>query len=84
LVDYTIITDIYPAGEPPLEGINGRLLYDKIKEQTPYKQVIFLPKEEIVKHILETIKPHNLVVTLGAGDIVKICDELVEELRRKS
>lgn len=84
LVDYVIITDIYPAGEEPQEGISGRLIYDKIKEHSPNKQVVFLPKEKIATYILETIRSQDLVVTLGAGDIVKTCDELVEELKRKS
>ena len=83
-VDYLIITDIYPAGEEPQEGISGRLIYDKIKEHSPNKQVIFLPKEKIATYILENIKSQDLVVTLGAGDIVKTCDELVEELKRKN
>ena len=82
LADYVIITDIYPASEPSLEGVSGRLVYDKIKEYTPDKQIFFLPKEEIVAHILECIRPDDLVVTLGAGDIVKICDELVERIKR--
>jgi UDP-N-acetylmuramate--alanine ligase len=84
LVDYIIITDIYPAGEKPIKGISGRLIFDKIKEHLPRKQLDFLPKEKIVRHILENIKPKDLVVTLGAGDIVKTCDELVEEFKRKS
>jgi len=83
-VDEVIITDIYPASEQPLEGVSARLICEKIKERLPDKQVYFLPKEKIVTHILENIKPHDLVVTLGAGDIVKTCDELVEELKRKS
>jgi UDP-N-acetylmuramate--alanine ligase len=83
-VDYIIITDIYPAGEEPIKGISGRLIFDKIKEHLPHKQLDFLPKEKIVRHILENIKPKDLVVTLGAGDIVKTCDELVEEFKRKS
>jgi UDP-N-acetylmuramate--alanine ligase len=82
LADYVIITDIYPASEPPLEGVSGRLIYDKIKEHTPNKQISFLPKEDIVTHILESIRPDDLVLTLGAGDIVKTCDELVERLKR--
>ena len=81
LADYVIITDIYSANELPLEGVNGRCIYDKIKKYSPKKQINFLPKEEIVAHILEIIKPDDLVITLGAGDIMKICDELVEKLK---
>ena len=82
LADCVIITDIYPASEPPIEGINGRSVFNKIKERTPDKEIIFLPKEGIVTHLLEIIKPDDTVIMLGAGDIVKICDELAEKLKR--
>ncbi len=83
LADYLIITDIYSAGEPPLEGVSSKLIYDKIKERLPDKQVYFMPKEKITSHILKIIKPQDVVVTMGAGDIVRICDELVEKFKRK-
>jgi UDP-N-acetylmuramate--alanine ligase len=79
--DYVVITDIYPASEQPLPGITGSSVYDSIKKQAPNKQINFLPKEKIVEHILKIIKPRDLIVTLGAGDIVKICDALAEELQ---
>ncbi|MFH0913465.1 MAG: UDP-N-acetylmuramate--L-alanine ligase [Candidatus Omnitrophota bacterium] len=84
LADQVIITDIYAAGEDPIEGVNAGIICEKIKERLPDKQVYFLPRKEIAKYILENIRPHDLAVTLGAGDIVKTCDELVEELKRKS
>ena len=84
LADYIIVTDIYPAGEQPLKGVSGRLIYDKIKERLPDRQIYFLPNEEITAHILKIIKPHDLLITLGAGDIVKICDELVEKFKREN
>jgi len=83
LADELVITDIYPASEPPIEGVTGECLADKIKEHHPKKSVYFLPKANIVSHILENIRPGDLVITLGAGDIVKTGDELVEELKRK-
>jgi len=82
LADYVIITDIYPAGELPIEGINGRRIQEKIKERSANKNILFLPKEEILEHILEIMKPGDLIITLGAGDIVKTCDELVGRIKR--
>jgi len=82
--DYVIITDIYAANEATIEGVNARSICDKIKKYFPDKKVEFLPKEEITGRILEIIKPQDLVITLGAGDIVKINDELVEKLKRQS
>jgi len=81
--DQLIITDIYAASEPPIEGVSGELLYKKIKECSPDKDAIYLPKDKIIWHILNTVKPQDLVITLGAGDIVKVCDELAEELKKQ-
>ena len=81
LADYVIVTDIYPAGEPPLEGISGKRVYDKLRDRDLNKKIIFLAKEKILNHILEIINPRDLVITLGAGDIGRICDELVERVK---
>ncbi|MDD2689799.1 MAG: UDP-N-acetylmuramate--L-alanine ligase [Candidatus Omnitrophica bacterium] len=84
LADYLVVTDIYPAGEPPLEGVNGKGLFDKIKQRSPDKEMSFLQKEEIVAHILRIMKPGDLIITLSAGDIVKVSDELAKELKNRN
>jgi len=81
LADYVIVTDIYPASEPPIEGITGRRVFEKIKEYEPDKEAYFLAKEDIVGHILEKIRPGDLVITLGAGDIIKTNEELVARIK---
>jgi UDP-N-acetylmuramate--alanine ligase len=81
--DYVIITDIYAASEPAIEGVSGRRIYEKIKEYAPQKEAAFLHKEELIAHLLKVLKADDLVITLGAGDIVKVCDELVGELKRQ-
>jgi UDP-N-acetylmuramate--alanine ligase len=80
--DYVIITDIYAASETPLEGVTAQGICDKIKEHSPNKKVLFLPKEDIVGRVLEIMKPGDLVITLGAGDITKVSDELAEKIKR--
>jgi len=81
LADYTVVTDIYPASEPPIEGIDARLVSERIKKNNPDKKIVYMPKDEIVGHILGVLSPGDLVITLGAGDIVKICDELAQRLK---
>ncbi|MCX5697803.1 MAG: UDP-N-acetylmuramate--L-alanine ligase [Candidatus Omnitrophica bacterium] len=81
LADYVITTDIYAASEPPIPGIEGRSIYEAIKKHAPAKKLFFLPKQEIVPHIIKNIRSGDIVVTLGAGDIIKSCDELVERLK---
>jgi len=80
LSDYNIITDIYPASEEPIAGIDGRTICDKIKA-AGHQETHFLPKEEIVKHLQRILRPQDLVITLGAGDISKICNDLVNSLK---
>jgi len=79
--DYLIITDIYAASEKPIEGVNAQNLAQIIKKDKARKNIIYLNKENIIQHILEIIKAGDLVVTLGAGDIVKVSDALAEKLK---
>lgn len=81
--DYVIITDIYAASESPIDGVNAMLVLGRIKERFPQKEVVYLPKEEVPQHVLGIIRPGDLVITLGAGDIVKVNDELVERLKKQ-
>lgn len=83
LADYLILTDIYAASEPPLGGITARCIYDKVKENSPSKKVHFLPKEEILRHLLRVLTPGDLAIFLGAGDIAKTSDELVQRFNEK-
>jgi UDP-N-acetylmuramate--alanine ligase len=83
LPDEIIITDIYSANEQPIEGITGELLCGKINEKFPGKNARFLSKEAIIDYALEILRPGDLLITLGAGDIGKICDELVQKLKGK-
>lgn len=80
--DHVIVTDIYSAGEQPLEWITAKSVCNKILEHAPDKLVEFIKKEEIVSHILKKLKKNDLIVILGAGDITKISDELSSELSK--
>ena len=79
--DYLIITDIYAASEQPIAGVNARELLNKIKEFDPKKEVLYLMKENILAHILGMIREGDLVITLGAGDILRVADALAKEFK---
>ena len=78
--DVLILTDIYPAGEDRIEGVEAKALFEGIREYG-HKDVAFVgDKKEIVEHLLRIISPGDLVITLGAGDIWQVSDELVKRL----
>ncbi|MBM3243328.1 MAG: UDP-N-acetylmuramate--L-alanine ligase [Candidatus Omnitrophica bacterium] len=82
--DYLFVTEIYPAGEEPIAGINGSILSQRLKEHYKNKQIYFCPKEEVVRKVVNICRPGDLIMTLGAGDISKISDELAENIRNKT
>ena len=85
VADYIVITDIYAASEPPIAGVDAKSIHDAlIRRFGGKKEVRYLPKQQIAGHLLKIMAPGDLVVTLGAGDIAKVCDELVEELKLRA
>ncbi len=78
--DKLIVTEIYPAGEDKIEGVNGKLLYDKIKE-FGHKDVVFIEDfDEIVEYIRENINENSIVITLGAGNVWQIGEKLLGKM----
>jgi len=78
--DVLILTDIYPAGEDRIEGVETKNLFEGMREYG-HKDVTCIPnKREITDHLLRVIKPGDLVITMGAGDIWQVSEELVNAL----
>jgi UDP-N-acetylmuramate--alanine ligase len=78
--DVLILTDIYPAGEDRIEGVDSKALFEGIREYG-HKDVTYLAdKKEIIEHLLRIVSAGDLVITLGAGDIWQVSEELVNRL----
>lgn len=82
LCDYLVLTDIYAASEKAMSGVTSEGLYEKIKGQAAVPAV-YLKKEDIVRHLQDILEPGDLILTLGAGDITKISDELVVRFKEE-
>lgn len=67
--DVVIVTDIYPAGEAPIEGVSAQSLAEAIGLHG-HRDVTWVEgKENIPEALLERIRPGDVVIGLGAGDI---------------
>jgi len=79
LSDELILTDIYAASEKITEGVGVATLLERCQEILGSK-VIFLKKEDILKHLQDHVHPGDIILFLGAGDIYHLSDELVKIL----
>ena len=78
--DVIVLTDIYAAGEDRIEGVEAKSLFEGIREYG-HKDVVYIAnKKEIADHLLRILKPGDVVITLGAGDIWQVSEELVNLL----
>jgi UDP-N-acetylmuramate--alanine ligase len=79
--DVVVLTDIYAAGEEPLPGITGRTIVDQVRAHG-HGDVHYVEQKSMLPEFLrDIVKEGDLVLTLGAGDIWKAGDRLLDLLR---
>ncbi|WCK53659.1 UDP-N-acetylmuramate--L-alanine ligase [Aneurinibacillus sp. Ricciae_BoGa-3] len=82
--DEVIIVDIYsPANDKQIEGISADKLVELIKQNSNPNARYLSTKEDVLAYLEPNVKPGDLVLTMGAGDIWKVAEKLVEKLREK-
>jgi UDP-N-acetylmuramate--alanine ligase len=79
--DAVLVTEVYGAGEMPQPGVNGKLIVDAICETRPHPDVYYVPQQEAIPGVLKHISERgDLVLTLGAGDISQVGENLLHIL----
>ncbi|MDO4869448.1 MAG: UDP-N-acetylmuramate--L-alanine ligase [Bacillota bacterium] len=77
--DKIVLAEIYPAREKNIHKISSELLMKKIREHDNTKEVYFFREfDDIAKFVYEIAEPGDLVLTMGAGDIYKVGEMLLE------
>ncbi len=80
--DKVVILDIYAAGEQPIQGVSGKSVYEGIKKYG-HKDVLYIgDRDEAAMHLIETLRPGDLLITLGAGDVWKLGEAVLETLKK--
>ncbi|MEK6605292.1 MAG: cyanophycin synthetase, partial [Nitrospirota bacterium] len=78
--DHLFLTDIYAAGEAPIPGVTGERFAEAIRAAGAPPMTYVSRKEQLVETVLPQLKPGDVVVALGAGDIGQIGRALYERL----
>lgn len=74
--DVVVMTDIYSAGEEMISGITSASLYAKIREKLGSK-VHFFPRTHLESGVAGLLKPLDVVLTIGAGDITHAIEPIL-------
>jgi UDP-N-acetylmuramate--alanine ligase len=76
--DHVVIAKIYPAREINTFGITEDMIVNEIKKTNP--NVIYIPEfNDIVTYLEENVKDNDLIITIGAGPVNKVSQELVKK-----
>jgi UDP-N-acetylmuramate-alanine ligase len=81
--DELILADIYSAGEDPIAGITSEFLAAKVGNTTKQNVKCFANFEAIEKYLESRAQKGDLIMTIGAGDVYRIGESLVTELKRR-
>ena len=79
--DLVVVTDVYPAREEPvgdLEGVDGKMVANFASDAAGGRPVYWIPELEGTSQFLsEVAGAGDLVVTMGAGDVNTVAEDLV-------
>ncbi len=79
--DVVIITDIFAAGEEPRPGVTGRIVADAVVANHAELDVTYIAgRDELRRHLAGVLRPGDLCLTLGAGDLTSLPDEMLAEV----
>ena len=78
--DVLLVAPIYSAGERSLEGVDAEGLCRGIKEHGHKEVLLCKDRDDILKRLMGILKPGDVVMTLGAGNIHRVAESLLEQL----
>jgi UDP-N-acetylmuramate--alanine ligase len=80
--DLVIVTDVYGAAQPPIPGVTGKLVVDGLQLAAPGLRTVYLPhRRDVVTFLDREVRPGDLVVTMGCGDVWMLGDAALERIR---
>jgi UDP-N-acetylmuramate--alanine ligase len=80
MADLVVVTEVYAAREQPIPGVSGRQVAEAA-ERAGANAVFEADRPALGRRVLALVRPGDVVLTLGAGDITRVGRELVQWLR---
>jgi UDP-N-acetylmuramate--alanine ligase len=75
--DVVAVTDVFAAGEKPRPGVSGKLVVNAVLDAHPWRPLAYLPRRaDLTAYLAGALRPGDVCLTLGAGDLTSVPDEV--------
>jgi len=81
--DRLVVTDVYAAGEAPIPGADATALVEAIRAHGHRDVELVAGLDDVAARLVPELAPGDLVVTLGAGSVVRLGPELLAALEAR-
>ena len=78
--DALLVTEIYAAGEAPIAGADGRAICRAVRSRGHVEPVFVSKVEELAAALRDLMRPGDVVLAMGAGNISTVAHELPAQL----
>lgn len=79
--DELVVMDVFSAGETPIPGVSGKTVAKSVAERGVCPQALYIPnRHEIAGHLAQSVRPGDLVITMGAGDVTMLGPIVLEAI----
>jgi UDP-N-acetylmuramate--alanine ligase len=79
--DVLLVTEVYAAGEQPIAGADGRAICRAVRTRGQVEPVFVEKVEGLAETLRGLVKPGDVVVTMGAGNVSAVCHGLPAQLQ---
>ena len=82
--DLVVVTDVYGAAQDPIPGVTGKLVVDGVQLASPGLRTVYLPhRRDVVSFLGREVRPGDLVVTMGCGDVWMLGDAVRDRVAER-
>lgn len=80
--DVLVLNGVYAAGEQPRPGVDGHTIRRAVEKGVSHPPITYIEERSVLaEQVVKMLQPGDLCITIGAGDITKLSDELLDLLR---
>ncbi|MDO9280658.1 MAG: UDP-N-acetylmuramate--L-alanine ligase, partial [Pseudomonadota bacterium] len=81
---HVVVCPVYAAGEAPIEGVDAERIVRGLADHGHRSVVGVADLDGAVAHLAGFVRAGDIVITLGAGDVNRVCGALADRLRGRT